>query len=201
MIEKHPYEPFFDENTRILIVGTTPPMRFSQKLALYSNDVNFYYGSRDNYFWDLIGDVFGVTFLRQNSIKAVSLRKEFLIKQKIGLADIVLEFSRKNNDASDKNLYITKFQNIYGILKQNTNIKNVYFTGYSGSNSAERLTSKHLGEYSVFNTIISKITPKHKTFKINNRTINSYSLYSPSPASRKKYADILSIYQVLKNDN
>ena len=66
MIEKHPYEPFFDVNTKTLIIGTTPPMRFTQKLALYQDDINFYYGSRDNYFWDLIGDVFGIQFTRQN---------------------------------------------------------------------------------------------------------------------------------------
>ena len=201
MIETHPYEPFVDKDTRIIIIGTTPPMRFTQKLPLNEDDVNFYYGSRDNYFWTLIGDLFEVNFLNQNSLEAVQQRKVFLIQNKIGLVDIVNEFSRSNNDASDNNLHVTKFQDIYSILKNNPQIQKVYFTGYSGPNSAESLTSRHLGERKVFNTILSHNKPKHKIFKIENRPIHSYSLYSPSPAARKKYADILVNYQVLKNDN
>lgn len=199
MIEKHPYQPFFDFNTQKLIIGTTPPMRFCQRLPLYQDDVNFFYGSRDNYFWDLIGDVFGIRFIRQNNDEAISQRQDFLTKHFIGLADIVGEFSRKENNASDTNLVVTKFQDIFTILKDNAQIQNIYFTGYSGSNSAESLTSKHLGEYKIFNTIVSQITPKHKIFKIGDRIVNSYSLFSPSPAARKKYDDILSLYQVLKS--
>ena len=200
MIETHPYKPFFENKTKALIIGTTPPMRFTQKLKLYTDDVDFYYGSRDNYFWDLVGDVFGINFQRQNSESAILQRKEFLRQHNIGLVDIVLEFSRNENNASDNNLNVTKFQNIYKIMKANPLIQNVYFTGYSGPNSAESLTSKHLGAFKVYNTIISKTTPKHKVFKIDNRVINSFSLYSPSPAARKKHDDILSLYRILKND-
>lgn len=197
--ENHPYIPFFDSNTQKLIIGTTPPMRFSQRLPLNQDDVDFYYGSRDNYFWDIIGDVFGIRFIRQNSDEAISQRQDFLTKHFIGLVDIVDEFSRKENNASDTNLEVTKFQDIFTILKENVQIQNIFFTGYSGSNSAESLTSKHLGEYKIFNTIVSHHTPKHKIFRIEDQIINSYSLFSPSPAARKKYDDILSLYQILKS--
>lgn len=200
MIEKHPYKPFVDSSTRKLIIGTAPPMRFSQKLQLYPDDVDFYYGSKSNYFWKLLGDVFGVDFLRKNSEEAVSQRKEFLTKNNIGLADIVFEFSRKNNDASDNNLHVIKFQDIYRILKDNHQIQTIYFTGYSGPNSAENLTYRHLKEHNVHSNTISKSAPRHKTFKIEGRTINSYSLYSPSPRVAKSYKEILSVYQILKND-
>jgi len=200
MTEFHPYKPWFDCNTKIIIVGTTPPMRFTQKHELFDSDVDFYYGSRDNYFWDIIGDVFGVEFERKNTNSAILQRQEFLKQSGIGLVDIVLEFSRMENNASDNNLNVTKFQNIYQILKDNHQIQKIYFTGFSGPNSAESLTSKHLAEHKVYNTIISSDTPKHKIFKIDNRVVNSYSLYSPSPAARKKYEVILSLYRMLRND-
>lgn len=202
MSETHPYPPVFDNNTKILIIGTAPPMRFTQKLKLNPDDVNFFYGSRDNYFWDLIGDTFGIKFLRQNSDVAIKQREEFLKMHNIGLADIVLEFSRNDNDASDNNLNVKNFQNIYEILLQNPLIKKVYFTGYSGPNSAEGLTSRHLGEHKVFNSLISKEPPKHKSFMINKHVIESYSLFSPSPRVMvtKKYEDLLSQYKILRND-
>jgi len=200
MAETHPYAPIFNNKTKVLIIGTSPPMRFTQKLELEPDDVNTFYGSRDNYFWDLLGDVFDVKFLRENTENAINHRKEFLVQHHIGLADIVSEFTRKDNDASDNNLIVTKFQDIYTILLENPSIQKIYFTGYSGPNSSESLTSRHLGEHNVFNTIISKDTPKHKSFKIDNRVIHSFSLYSPSPAARKKYSDILSQYMMLLYD-
>jgi G:T/U-mismatch repair DNA glycosylase len=200
MIETHPYKPFVDNNSKLLIIGTTPPMRFTQKLELYIDDVDFYYGSRDNYFWDLIGDVFGLNFEIKNSEEAINQRKDFLTKYRIGLVDIVLKFSRNEKNASDSNLNVQEFQNIYKILIENPQIEKVFFTGYSGSNSAESLTSTHLGEHKVYNTVLSTKTPRHKFFKINNREIHSFSLYSPSPAARKRYEDMLSLYQILKND-
>ena len=131
--------------------------------------------------------------------KAIFQRQDFLTENFIGLVDIVDEFSRKDNNASDNNLLVTKFQNIYKILKGNPHIQTIYYTGFSGSNSAESLTSRHLGEYKIFNTIISHKTPKHKIFKIGDRIINTYSLFSPSPAARKKYEDMQALYKVLKS--
>ena len=195
MTEKHPYKPFLDDNSKTLIIGTTPPMRFTQSLEKNPDDVDFYYGSRDNYFWDLMADIFNTSISRKNNLQAIVERKELLRKHNIGLVDIVLEFERTDNNASDNNLHVIKFQNIYEILKTHSKIEKIFFTGYSGARSAESLTSRHLGEYKVYNTIVSKDSPKHKTFKIENREIHSYSLYSPSPAARKKYEVILQQYK------
>ena len=56
-IEEHPFPPFVPTNATKLIIGSIPPQRFcNQKengISLYPDDVNFYYGSRDNSFWFL----------------------------------------------------------------------------------------------------------------------------------------------------
>lgn len=199
MIEIHPYKPFYDDRTKVLIIGTTPPMRFTQRLNLMADDVDFYYGSRDNYFWNLIGDVFDLQFTRDNSEESIDQRKTFLKESCIGLVDIVSEFTRKENNASDNNLDVIQFQNVFEILRKNTHIQRIYFTGYSGPNSAENLMSRHLYEKQVYNKVISRSVPRHKTFKIEGRNIDSFSLFSPSPASRKKYVDLLKLYEILKN--
>jgi G:T/U-mismatch repair DNA glycosylase len=199
LIEIHPYEPFYNANTKTLIVGTTPPMRFTKRSELFPDDVDFYYGSRDNYFWDLMGDVFNRHFKRVNSEESIVQRKTFLEDQSIGLVDIVLEFTRKEHNALDNNLNVSRYQNIFEILRNNPHIERIFFTGYSGPNSAENLMSKHLYENKVYNSIITRSIPRHKTFKINNRLINTFSLFSPSPSSRKKYQELLSHYMILKN--
>lgn len=46
----HPFAPEIPEGATKLIIGTMPPYRFcNTDEALYDDDVNFYYGSRDNY--------------------------------------------------------------------------------------------------------------------------------------------------------
>lgn len=197
-IEIHPYEPFYNENTKALIIGTTPPMRFTQGLELMPDDVDFYYGSRDNYFWDLMGDVFNRHFKRVNSEEAIVQRKCFLEDQHVGLVDIVLEFTRKEHNASDNNLDVIRYQNIFEILMNNPSIERIFFTGYSGPNSAENLMSKHLYENKVYNSVVTRSVPRHKTFKINDRLINTFSLFSPSPSSRKKYQELLILYRILR---
>lgn len=49
--ELHPWAPFIDKNTEILIMGTFPPPR-----ARWSMD--FYYPNRSNDFWRIMGLIF-----------------------------------------------------------------------------------------------------------------------------------------------
>ena len=70
MTEIHPFKPYIPEKTKKLIIGTIPPERFS-KNELFKDDVNFYYGSRDNSFWELLKVIFDVDFLKINNIEEI----------------------------------------------------------------------------------------------------------------------------------
>lgn len=177
---KHPYEPFINYQTTRLIIGTTPPNRFtdpSLNNQILGDDVNFYYGSRDNNFWLIINEIFKVNMIAENSNEAIKQRKRFLENNKIGVLDIIKEFRRKNNDASDNNLEVLEYTNLFQILKDYPNINSIFFTG----GKAESFTSRHLGMFRVFNTVIEKQPIKIKSFPIDGRLIKSYTLYSPSP--------------------
>jgi len=55
---KHEFEPVFDKNTKILVLGTIPSVK--------SRENNFYYGHPQNRFWKLIAalcDLFLLYFL------------------------------------------------------------------------------------------------------------------------------------------
>ena len=92
--EIHPFEPFIEDDATKLIIGTIPPPRFA-RAELENDDVNFYYGSRDNQFWDIIGQISNIDFKKENSDNEIQKRKQFLREQKIGICDIVSKTRRK----------------------------------------------------------------------------------------------------------
>lgn len=85
---KHPYQPFIQDNTTKLIVGTLPPPRFSTR-ELLERDVDFCYGSYYNSLWLFIDKIHNLNLRFDNSSEAIDERKQFLITHKIGVCDIV----------------------------------------------------------------------------------------------------------------
>lgn len=68
----HQFEPIFDENSKILMLGTMPSPK--------SREVGFYYGHPRNRFWKVVADV------RKEVIPTTIQEKiDFLIKNKIAL--------------------------------------------------------------------------------------------------------------------
>ena len=127
-LHKHPYPPFIKDNTEKLIVGTLPPPRFSTG-ELLEQDVDFCYGSYYNSLWLFIDKIHNLNFRYDNSEEAIEQRKQFLIKNKIGVCDIVASCEREKIDASDLGMSNVKLRDIVGYLKQYPNIKTILFTG------------------------------------------------------------------------
>ena len=146
----------------------------------------------------LIGDVFNVKLLRENSDLAIEQRKSILSKHSIGLIDIAYEFIRKEKNASDDKIEVLKYSNLIEILEENKNISNIFFTG----GNTESMVSKYLGQNKIYNTVISKDTPKKKVFQIKERRITSITLFSPSPRAIavKSYDTVLKQYKAFLDD-
>ena len=83
-IHKHPYKPFISINTTKLIVGTLPPPRFSMG-NLKKGDVDFCYGSIDGQLWKILDEIFNLNLKFETTELAIQQRKDFLIKQNIGI--------------------------------------------------------------------------------------------------------------------
>ena len=77
-ISKHPYEEFIPNGANRLIIGTIPPYRFchQNEEKLFSSDANFYYGSKNNYFWKLLSDILNVKLQYINFEEATEERKQ-----------------------------------------------------------------------------------------------------------------------------
>ncbi len=76
MMTVHPIPPVFDENSRILILGSFPSVK--------SREVLFYYGHPQNRFWKVIANILG-----SEVPKTTEDRKEFLLHSGIALWDVI----------------------------------------------------------------------------------------------------------------
>jgi len=127
-IEKHPFEPYIPKNATKLIIGTIPPPRFSKK-RLNDDDVNFYYGSNKNNFWNILGEIFNISFNKRNNDEEIEKRKSFLKNNNIAICDIVKRTKRKKKDsANDRDLEVIEYLDILNLLKTNPNINSLIFT-------------------------------------------------------------------------
>ena len=119
MKSTHPFEPYIPADSEKLIIGTIPPPRFcKESYQLYENDVNFYYGSRDNYFWCILEEVYETKLEYSNTERAVQQRKDLLQKLKIGITDIVDSCIHSGDSAADSDLKEIKQKDIKSLLQK-----------------------------------------------------------------------------------
>ncbi|WP_431136332.1 uracil-DNA glycosylase family protein [Psychroserpens mesophilus] len=194
---KHPYQPFIHQDTTKLIVGTLPPPRFSTG-ELLEKDVDFCYGSYYNSLWLFIDKIHNLNLRYDNSQEAINERKDFLIKHKIGICDIVESAERKKIDASDLGMTNINLRNIIGYLNNYPNIDTLLFTGGNSKNGPEYFFRKHIKSHKIKLKIISNEVPRIHEFVLNEkRLIKTVSLTSGSGAANISISR-LPLYQVLK---
>jgi len=165
-------------------MGTLPPPRFYIK-EYKKEDVLFCYGSKDNLLWKVLNKIYNLDLLFDNSLEAVEQRKSFLLKNKIGICDIVESCQREKIDASDIGMKHVKLRDIIYYLGKYDKITTIIFTGGYCKNSPEYFLRKVLKEENIVFENISNEIPKIHKFKFNKRTIKTISLSSPSNAANR----------------
>lgn len=199
VLHKHPYQPFIPKNSTKLIVGTLPPPRFSTG-ELLEGDVNFSYGSRDGQLWPILDRIFKLDLKYENSQFAISQRKEFLIRQNIGICDIVESCKREKMDALDLGMQEVQLRNLLAHLKLHSSVETLLFTGGNSKNGPEYFFRKLLKEQHMKLEIISSDVPRIHQFKLGNRFIRSISLTAPS-GSANRAVGRNELYKLYKKQN
>lgn len=197
---KHPYQPFIPENATKLIVGTLPPPRFTVG-NLKNGDVDFCYGSIDGLLWKVLDTIFNLNLHFETTEFAIEQRKEFLIKNKLGICDIVESCERKKLDASDLGMENIQLRDMLFYLTKFPKINTLLLTGGNSKNGPEYHLRKLLKTHKITLTSISKETPKVHQFKINdNRNIKVVSLTAPSGSANRAIGSN-NQYKLLKQQN
>ncbi|WP_136481846.1 uracil-DNA glycosylase family protein [Cognatitamlana onchidii] len=205
---RHPYPPFIMNDTTKLIVGTLPPPRFSTG-ALLEKDVDFCYGSYYNSLWLFIDKIHGLDLRYDNSEEAINQRKQFLIKHKIGVCDIVESAERLKVDASDLGMKNIELRDVIGYIKQYPTIDTILFTGGNSKNGPEYFFRQHLKDYQLKLELVDNEVPSIHQFVMPNETpesaktiriIKTVSLTSGSGAANISISR-LPLYKQLKAKN
>ncbi len=112
MKAKHNLKPIYNEKTKILILGSLPSIK--------SREEKFYYANKSNRFWQIINILFNVNLITKEE------KIEFLLKNKIGLFDLIKECDIDgSSDSSIKNIKLNDIE----IIVKNSNIKYIFLTG------------------------------------------------------------------------
>lgn len=123
MLVTHPFEPIFDRNSKILILGSLPSVR--------SRADGFYYGHPQNRFWRLMASLY------QTEIpKTISEKKAFLLQNGIALWDVIASCEIEHSaDSTIRNA----IPNDLSCIFEKADIRAVYTNG----KAADRLYRKY----------------------------------------------------------
>lgn len=120
----HSFPPLFDENSKILILGSFPSVK--------SREQNFFYAHPQNRFWKVVSSVFDCV-----TPETVDEKRKFLLKNAIALWDVIASCDIVgSSDSSIKNVTA----NDISIILNSADIKRIYTNG----KTAEKYFNKYI---------------------------------------------------------
>lgn len=120
----HNISPAYDNDSRILILGSFP--------SVASRECKFYYGHKNNRFWKVISHLYG-----ESIDESAEDKKAFLISHNIALWDVIKSCDVcGSSDSSIKNVIVNDIKSIISESK----ISKVYTNG----KTADKLYRKHI---------------------------------------------------------
>ena len=110
---KHEFEPIFDENSEILILGTFPSVKSREQM--------FFYGHPQNRFWKVIAALYC-----EPVPEGISEKKKLLLKHHIAVWDVIAECDiAGSSDSSIKNVVPAELS----VILDHAPIKAIYANG------------------------------------------------------------------------
>jgi hypoxanthine-DNA glycosylase len=122
----HPFPPLYDENSRVLILGSFPSVKSREEM--------FFYGHPQNRFWRVISAVFEC-----DVPKTVEEKREMLLSHGVALWDVLASCEIEGSaDSTIKNAEANDLSPIFSAAK----IEKVFVNG----RTAEKYYNKYLKE-------------------------------------------------------
>lgn len=125
----HEFEPVFDENSKVLILGTFPSVK--------SRENRFYYGHPQNRFWKVIA---GLT--ESEVPQTIEEKKKLLLEHGIAIWDVIESCDIiGSSDSSIKNVVPADIERVVA----NSKIQNIYANGGTAKKLYEKYSQKKTG--------------------------------------------------------
>lgn len=147
-LERHEFAPVYDENSRVLILGTFPSVK--------SRETHFYYGHPQNRFWKLLA------FLCRWPIPAtIPEKKEMLLKNGVALWDVIQSCEiAGSSDSSIKNVIPSDLSRILTC----SSITRIYANG----KTAQKLYDKYQKPQTCMDIIaLPSTSPANAAYSLN----------------------------------
>jgi hypoxanthine-DNA glycosylase len=127
---RHPFPPLYDENSKILILGSFPSVK--------SREMAFFYGHPQNRFWKLLSRLLEASFP-----ETVPERRAFLLAHGIALWDVIASCEiHGSSDASIRNAVPNDLRKIL----DHAQIRQVYVNGQTAGKLYRKYQEKPLRE-------------------------------------------------------
>lgn len=125
-IKKTGFAPVFDQNSRVLILGSFPSVK--------SREISFYYGNKQNRFWKMLCGYF-----EEDIPESVADKQAFLLRNRVALWDMIVsceivgsaDASIKNAEVADLNI-VLHHSKIEKILLNGTLAYELFLKNYQG---------------------------------------------------------------------
>ena len=125
----HDFEPVFDENSKVLILGTFPSVK--------SRENRFYYGHPQNRFWKVIA---GLT--ESEVPQTIEEKKKLLLEHGIAIWDVIESCDIiGSSDSSIKNVVPADIERVVA----NSKIQSIYANGGTAKKLYEKYSQKKTG--------------------------------------------------------
>ncbi len=130
---KHPFPPLYDNNSKILILGSFPSVRSREQM--------FFYGHPQNRFWKVLSSVMGAKVPC-----TIEEKREFLLEHNIALWDVIASCDIVgSSDSSIKNVKPNDFTEIL----ENAEIKQIFVNGKTAEKYYNKYARNAIGRDSI----------------------------------------------------
>lgn len=155
-MEKHTLKPFYNNDSKILILGSFPSIK--------SREVGFYYSHPQNRFWRVLASVFN-----EDVPLSIEDKEKLLARNKIALYDVCAFCEIKaSSDASIKNVVPNNLDEIFNLAK----IKVIAFDGKTAFNLYQKFFKD---KYNVKLICLPSTSPANAIWKLD-MLINEYKV-------------------------
>ena len=130
---KHTFDPVFDAESKILILGSFPSVK--------SRENNFFYGHPQNRFWKVMANV-----LDWNVPTTIEEKREMLLNNYVAVWDVIASCSIVgSSDTSIKDVVVNDFSRIL----ENSKVERIYVNGGKAYELYHRYAEKVTGIQAV----------------------------------------------------
>ncbi len=125
----HPIEPIYDENSKILILGSFPSVK--------SREQGFFYGHPQNRFWRVLAGVFG-----EECPISIEDKKAFLLKNHVAVWDVIASCEI---EGSMDNTIRNVTPNDLSVILAHSSIRRIFVNGKTAKNLYDRYLYSKIG--------------------------------------------------------